>query len=197
VLVVHPSVPVHKVKDLIALARARPGQLSYGSNGAGSPPHLAGELISTMAKLKLVHVPYKGGGDAAVATAGGQIEMSFPTVPPALSLMDAGKVRALAVTSAKRASILSAIPTLDESGLAGYDISNWNGVSTTAGVPRDIVMKLNTAIASVVNTPEMKETFNRQGIEPQTNTPEQFAAFIRNEIARNTTLIKLSGAKVE
>ncbi len=197
VLVVHPSVPARSVKELIALARARPGMMRYASNGAGSPPHLASELFGTMAKLKLVHVPYKGGGDAVIATASGEIDMSFPTVPAAMPLLGTNKFRPLAVTTPRRSSALASVPTLDEAGLPGYQFSNWNGVGTTAGVPRDIIMRLNAAIAKVVNTPEMKKAFNDQGIEPQTNTPEEYAKFLRNEIARNTILIKLSGAKAE
>ena len=197
VLVVHPSVPARNVKELIALARARPGKLNYGSSGVGSSAHFACELLNSMAKVNIAHVPYKGSSEAAIAVAAGQIDMGMPSTAPALPLLEAGKLRALAVTSAKRASLLPAIPTLDESGVPGYDRTGWYGVSAPAGVPKDIIARLNAVIGNVINTPEMKETFNKQGLEPQTGTPEQFAALIHSEIAQNAKLVKLIGLKVE
>ncbi len=197
VLVVHPSVPARSVKELIALARSQPGKLNYGSVGAGSTPHLAGELLNLMAKVKIIHVPYKGGADAVIAVASGQIDMYFSSVPSLLPLLGAGKIRPLAVTSAKRASLTPSLPTLDESGLPGYDRSSWQGVVAPAGVPQDIIARINAVIGKVVNTAEMMESLNRQGLEPQTNTPEQFAAFIHGELAKNARLIKLIGVKAE
>lgn len=197
VLLVHPSVPARNAKELIALARSRPGKLSYGSVGAGSTPHLAGELLKLMAKVNIVNVPYKGGADNVIATASGQVDMSFASIPSLLPLLEAGKVRPLAVTSAKRASLLPKLPTIDESGLSGYDRSSWQGVLAPAGVPKEIVARINTAIARVVENPEINQALIKQGLEPQTNTPEQFAAFIRNELAKNADLIKLIGARAE
>lgn len=197
VLAIHPSVPARDVKDLMALARSHPGKLSYGSSGVGSSSHLMGELFNSMAKVNIAHVPYKGSADSAIATAAGQIEMSFPSVVALLPLQEAGKLRGLAVTSAKRASLLPSMPTLSESGLAGYDRTTWWGVVAPTGVSRDIITRLHVVIGKVVNTPEMKASINRQGLEPQTNTPEQFAAFIHGEIAQNARLIKLAGAKAE
>ena len=197
VLVVHPSVPVRNVAELTALARTRPGKLNYGSAGIGSTMHLAAELYKLMAKVEVVHVPYKGGADSVVANAAGQVDMSFPTLTTAVPLINAGKLRALAVTTAKRASLAPEIPTLDESGLKGYDRNGWFGVLAPAGVPKDIVARLNAVIAKAVNTVEMKESLSRQGFEPQTGTPEQFAALIRGEIAQNAKLIRLAGIKAE
>ena len=197
VLAIHPSLPARNVKELMALARSNPGKLSYGSSGVGSSSHLMGELFNSMAGVNVVHVPYKGSADSAIATAAGQIEMSFPSVVALLPLQEAGKLRALAVTSAKRASLLPSIPTLNESGLAGYDRTTWWGVVAPTGVSKDIITRLHAVIGKVVNTAEMKASINRQGLEPQTNTPEQFAAFIHGEIAQNARLIKLAGAKTE
>ena len=197
-LVVHPSVPARNARDLITLARSRPGKLNYGSAGVGGGVHLAGELFKLMAKVNIVHVPYKGGSaESVIAVAVGQIDISFPNITAALPLLEARKVRSLAVTSAKRASLMPSIPTLDESGLPGYDRSTWYGLLAPAGVPKVIIAQLHAVIDKVVNAPEMKESFNKQGAEPQTNTPEQFAALIRSELAQNASLVKLAGLKVE
>jgi tripartite-type tricarboxylate transporter receptor subunit TctC len=197
VLVVHPSVPAHNVAELIALARSRPGKLNYGSNGVGAAIHLAAELFNWMAKTNIVHVAYKGSAEYVVAVAAGEIDMSFSTLTAVLPLLKVDKLRALAVTSAKRASLTPSLPTLGESGLPGYDRSTWFGVLTPAGVPKDIIAQLNAVIGKIVNTPEMSEAFSQQGLEPQTGTPEQFAALIRSEIAQNARLIKLAGVKPE
>jgi len=197
VLTVHPSVPARNVKELIALAQSRPGKLSYGSSGVGSSSHLMGELFNLMAEVNIAHVPYKGSADSAIATAAGQIEVSFPSVASVGPLLDAGKLRALAVTGAKRASSLPSIPTISESGLTGYERATWFGVIAPSGVPKDIITRLHAVIGKIVAAPEMKAALNKQGLEPQTNTPEEFAALIHREIALNAKLIKLSGAKTE
>ena len=197
VFVVHPSVPARDVKEVIALARSRPGKLNYGSDGIGGTAHLAGELFNLIAKVKLVHVPFKGAADAVIATASDQVDMNFPSAPAAMPLVGAGKLRALAVTSAKRSSLMPSIPSLDESGLPGYDIFAWFGVLAPAAVPKDIIAQLNAAIIKVVNTPELKEAINKQGMEPQTNSPEQFAAFMRSLRGQIDKLVKLAGMKVE
>jgi tripartite-type tricarboxylate transporter receptor subunit TctC len=196
-LVVHPSVPARNVGDLIALARSRPGKLNYGSNGVGTVVHLAFELFNWMAKVNVVHVTYKGASEYVVAVAAGEVDMSLPTIASALPLLKVGKLRALAVTSAKRASLMPSMPTLDESGLPGYNRSTWFGMLTPAAVPKDIIALLNAVLGKIVNTSEMKEAFSQQGLEPQTGTPEQFAVLIRGEIAQNARLIKLAGAKTE
>jgi len=197
VLAVHPSVPARDVRELIALARVQSGKLNFGSSGTGGAAHLAGELFNLMAKVSIVHVPYKGGAEAAVANASGQIDLSYPSIPAALPLVQAGKIRALAVTRAKRTSFLPDVPTLHESGLTGYDYYIWYGVLAPAGVPKDIIARLNTVIGKIMNTAEMKELFKRQGLEPQTDSPEQFAAFIHHELVQYRKLIKAAGIKAE
>ena len=196
-LTTHPSVPARNIKELIALARKLPGKLSFGSSGVGASPHLAAELFKSMAEINIMHVPYKGGSDSIVATAAGQIDMSFTTITAALPLLGANKLKALAVTTARRASLLPAVPTMSESGLSGYNYSVWYGVLTPSASPADVIGRLNTAIVKVVNTPEMKDALNKQGLEPQTSTPTEFAAFIRGELVQNAKLIKLADVKPE
>lgn len=196
-LVVHPSVPARNVKELVALARAHPGKLNYASSGIGSSAHLSAEVFNSIAKVAIVHVPYKGVSDGVTATASGQVDMIFASIPAARPLLEAGKVRSLAVSTRKRTSLMPSMPTLDESGVPGYDRSGWYGVLAPAGLSRDVVMRLNAIIGKVVNTPEMKEAFNRQGLEPATSTPEEFGQFIRNEVAQNIEVVKAAGIKIE
>jgi len=197
VLAVHPSVPARNANELIAIARAQPGKLNYSSPGVGTSSYLAAELFNQMAKTKITHVAYKGGSDAIVAVVSGQIDISYPSIPALRPFLESGRLRPLAVTSARRASSLPAIPTLAESGLPGYDRSSWYGVVAPAAVPKQIVARLNAAIAAAVQVPEMNEALNRQGLEPQTGTPEQFAAFIRSQIRQNAELIRSIGTKPE
>lgn len=194
-LVSHPSVPARNVKELIALARARPGQLNYASSGIGSSAHLSNELFNSMAKVSITHVPYKGVAEGVTALAGGQVDMVFGSFPATLPLYEAGKIRMLAVSTLKRTSVMPALPTVDESGVKGYERYGWYGVMAPAGVPKDTIAKLNAGIVKVTSTPEMRETLTRQGLDPQTNTPEQFAAFIRSELVQTAKLIKASGAQ--
>jgi tripartite-type tricarboxylate transporter receptor subunit TctC len=197
VLVVHPSMQVKDVKELIAMARSRPGKLNYGSSGMGGSAHFAGELFNMMAKVDMTHVPYKGGADAVVATAAGQIEVSYPSVPSALPLIAGGKVRPLAVASIKRVSSLPNVPTLDESGLTGYDLSVWYGMLAPTGTPQAIITSLNGALNKLINTPEMKDIFNKGGLELQTSTTQEFAALINREIDLYARLSKQAGMKAE
>lgn len=194
-LALHPSVPARDVKGFIALARSRPGNLTYGSAGVGSAVHLATELFIYMAHVKILHVPYKGGSESVVATASGQVDASFVSIPAGMPLLKGGKLRALAVTSARRAALMPSLPTLSESGLTGYDRVGWFGVIAPAGVPPRIVGQLNAAIRKAAESADMKESLHRQGFEPQPNTPEQFSAFIKNEIAQNAKLIRLIGLR--
>jgi len=197
VLIVHPSVPVRNVRELIALACANPGKLTYGSSGVGSSVHLAGELLNVKANLKIVHVPYKSSADSARATASGEVGLSFPGIPGALPFLYAKKIRALAVTSKKRVAMMAETPTLNESGVPGYDRYGWYGVLAPAGTPKDIIARINAAMSEVINVAEMKAALNLQGLEPQTTTPEQFGAFIQADIMENAKLIKLIGLKAE
>jgi tripartite-type tricarboxylate transporter receptor subunit TctC len=196
-LVVHPSLPVKTVKELIALAKARPGQLIYASAGNGTPPHLAAELFKTMAGVDMVHVPYKGNTPAFVDLISGQVSLSFPTVPSALPHVQAGRLRAVALTSRKRSAVMPQLPTIDESGLPGYDTSSWFGMLAPAGTPPEIVLKLQQEMARVLQLPDIRQKLLSQGLEPVGDTPEQFAATIRSEIAKWAKVVKASGAKIE
>ena len=197
-LAVSPGLPVHNVKELIALAKSQPaGKMSFGSSGVGSSSHLMGELFNSMADVKITHVPYKGSADSAIATAAGQIEMSYPSVASVGPLMESGKIRVIAVTGPKRASALPSIPTISEAGLPGYERTTWFGVTAPAGVSKDIIARLNAAIVKVGASAEMKSMLNKQNLESENNTPEQFAALIHREIALNAKLIQAAGIKPE
>lgn len=197
-LVINPALPVRSVKELIALAKSQPpGKMSYGSSGVGSSSHLMGELFNLMADLHITHVPYKGSVESALATAAGQIEMSYPSVVSVGPLLESGKLRAIAVTGPKRAASLPSIPTINEAGLTGYERSTWFGIVAPGGVAKDIVTRLNAVIVKIGATAEMKATLSKQGLESETGTPEQFAALIHREIALNGKLIRLAGVKTE
>ena len=196
-LAVHPSVPVRDAQGLIALARARPGQLTFGSPGIGTSAHLAGEAFLMMAGAKMLHIPYKGAPEVIVGVVSGQIDVGVPTVTGALPLVNQGKLKVLAVSTSRRSALMPTVPTLDESGLKGYQRAGWNGFLAPAGVPREIITRLNTLIVKTANAPEMREALVKQGLEVQTTTPEEFAAFIRNERAQNAKLVKFAGIKSE
>ena len=197
VLTVHPLVPAHNAGELIALARSRPGSLNFGSSGNGSAQYLAGELFQSVTRVKLMHVPYKGGAQAAVATAGGEVDMSFTTVPSALPLLESRKLRLIAITTPERVSFMPAAPTLQEQGVAGYDYSAWYGVLAPAGVAPEVLARLNGAIKAAVSAADVREAFNKGGLEASSNTPEQFRAFMRHQLAKSARLIKDAGLKVE
>jgi len=196
-LVVHPSVPARNVKELIALARRSPGKLNFGSSGNGSAQHLAGELFNLMANVKIMHVPFKGGAQSSVAAASGEIDMIFATIPSASPFINSGKLRLLAITLPQRASFLPDAPTLSESGLPGYEYTAWYGVTAPAGTPPEIIARLNDAIVKIVNTPEMKDVLNKGGLEPRTNTPREFAAFVKSQLEKSRKLAKLAGITSE
>ncbi len=196
-LVVHPSVPVRDVKAFIALARSQPGKLTFSTPGVGSSAHFAGEVFKMMADVKMLHVPYRGPPEATTAVISGEVDVNFPSVTGALPLVETGRLKALAVSSAKRSSSLPSVPTLDEAGLTGYERTGWNGVLAPAGVPKEIIARLNAAIVKAVDSPEMKQAIVKQGLEAQTGTPEQFAAFIRDQLAQNAKVVKFAGIKTE
>jgi tripartite-type tricarboxylate transporter receptor subunit TctC len=196
-LVVHPAVPAHNVKELITLARRNPGKLSYGSSGNGGAQHFAGELFNLMANVKIAHVPFKGGSQSSVATAGGEIEMSFATIPSASPFINSGRLRLLAITLLERVSFLPDTPTVHEAGVPGYEQAAWYGVLAPAGTPPEIIARLNDAIIKVVNTPDMKDLFNKGGLEPRTNTPREFAVFVKNQLEKSRKLTKLAGITSE
>jgi tripartite-type tricarboxylate transporter receptor subunit TctC len=197
VLAVHPSVPARNVRQLIALARANPAKLNYGSSGSGGTTHLMGELFASLAQAKLAHIPYKGSSENAMAVVGGQVEIGFLDITATLPLVSSGKLVPLAVTTLKRALLMPTLPTLDESGLPGYDYAGWNGLSVPAAVPKDIVMRLNRAVERVVQATATREALLKQGMESQTGSPEQFAAFINAAGVKNAKLLALAGLKAE
>lgn len=194
-VVVNPSFPVASIAELIAYAKANPGKLNYGTAGAGSSQHLAGELFKTMAGIDLVHVPYKGAGPAIIDLLAGQIPLMFVDTSTSLPHVRAGRLRALAVTSAKRDPQLPNVPTVAESGLPGFEVNAWFGVFVPAGTPREIVNRLNADIVRGLAAPEVRERLLALGVEPVTSTPEQFAAFVKSEIAKWGRVVRQSGAR--
>lgn len=197
VLVVHPSLSAHSVKELIALAKSEPHPLNYASGGNGTGGHLAMELFKTMAGVNMVHVPYKGIGPASNDLLGGQVSLMFLQMAVARPLILAGKLRALAVAGGQRSQAMPELPTVAEAGLPGFDVNPWFGIITRAETPKDIVAKLSTEIGKIMRLPEVKERLSSQGGEPVTDTPEEFAAFIKAEIVKWTKVIKESGARVD
>ena len=197
ILVVHPSVPVKSVKELIALARARPGQLDYASSGSGSSAHLAAELFDNMAGVKMNHIPYKGGGPAVVALVGGQCSVGFATTPSVISHVKSGRMRGLAVTSAERSSSTPELPTISEAGVAGYEAGTWYGVLVPTGTSREIVARLHAESVKLLKLPDVKTRLDTAGFEPIGNTPEQFGTYIRTEIEKWGKVVKTSGARAD
>ena len=196
-LVTHPSVPAKTVRELIALARAAPGKLSYGSGGSGSPPHLTAELFKTASGTNLVHIPYKGSAPSVLALVAGQIDLSFSTVVITLPQVSARRLLALAVTSPGRAKVMPDLPTMIEAGISGFESQQWFGLFGPAELPKDIVDKLNAEATRIVQMPDIRERLARDGAEPGALTREQFAAFIRADAARWSRVVKASGAKAE
>lgn len=196
-LVVNPALPARDVRELVALARARPGALNYGSPGVGNSQHLAGEFFNQLAGVQIVHVPFKGGAEAINAVVAGDIQVAFASLAPAMPLVEAGKLRLLAVTPSRRSAATPATPTLVEAGVAGYDRSTWFGVAAPAGTPREIVQRLNAAITRAMQGDDTRQTLVRQGLEPFAATPEQFGAFVTKELESNAALVKTMGIKAE
>ena len=197
VVTVHPGLPAKTVKEVIALAKAKPGQLSYASSGAGSITHLSSELFLSMAGIKLVHVPYKGTGPALIDTVGGQVAMFFGDAPPTLPHVKAGKLRGLAVTTRERIAAAPDIPTLHEAGVPGYEVLLWQGMIGPKGVPGAIVTKVHGEIVRAFNSKEMVARFVNDGISPSNATPEQFGARIRNELEVWRKVVQQTGIKVD
>jgi tripartite-type tricarboxylate transporter receptor subunit TctC len=195
VLVVHPSLPAKSVKELVAFARARPGQLSYASAGSGGVQHLSGELFKLTMKLDLVHVPYKGAGPVMPDLIGGHVPMFFSGMPPAMPHVKAGKLRALAVTTAKRSSAAPDLPTMGESGVAGFDISNWFAYFVPSGTPVTVIARLNAEVNRGLGQPDVREKLANVGAEAVGTSPEELAKFVRAETEKFERLVRLSGAK--
>ncbi len=196
-LVSHPSVPIASVQDLIRIAKAKPGLLSYGSSGIGASPHLAGELFKYMTRTDIVHVPYKGAGAAFLDLISGRIDLMFPVYASVLPQVNAKKLRPVAITSLKRAAALPLVPTVDESGLKGFEVSNWFGVLAPAGTPKNAVDRLNTAIVTAFKMVETVDFLATQGLDAATSTPDQLLAYMREEIAKWGRVVKAANIKPE
>lgn len=197
VLVVHPDLPVRSVRDLVAYARANPGRLSFGSAGAGTDTHLAGELFKAMTGTEMMHVPYKGGAPAILDVAAGRVQLSFMSVATTMSFIKAGKLRPIAMTGARRFELLADLPTIAEAGVPGYEINNWYGLFVPTGTPADIVRRLQAETARAVQKPDVRAKLIAAGLEPAVNTPEEFAAYLKSEDAKWSKIVRDSGATVD
>ena len=196
-LAVHPSLPVKSVKDLIALAKARPGQLNFASSGVGAPPHLAGELFKAMAGVNLTHVAFKGDAPALIDLVGGHVELAFMTLSATAPLVKGGKLRGLAVTSSKRSSLTPELPTIAEAALPGYEMSTWWGLLAPAKTSNDIVTKLHAAVAKIIAEPEFRKRLADLGVEAESMTPQQFGAFVKEQKEKYAKLARTAGVKPE
>jgi tripartite-type tricarboxylate transporter receptor subunit TctC len=192
-LVVNPSLPVKSVKELIALARARPGELNYASGGVGTTPHLAGELLATMARIKVVHIAYKGEAPGLIDVIAGHVPVMFTNISASQAFVQAGKLRALAVTSLRPSPAMPGMPTMAESGLPGFEVVGFFGVLAPAATPRDVVARLNAEINKALSRPDMRERFASQALDPGNITAEQFADYIKVEVGRWGKLIRDAG----
>ena len=190
VLIVHPSVPVSTVKEFIALAKSRPGKLTYATSGVGSSQHIAAELVMMMTGTSMVHVPYKGGAPALIDVVGGQVDLMFETAPSAMQYVKNGRVRSLGVTTLKRNGMLQDVPTLSEAGLSGYEFRGWIGLVGPAAVPRDIIARLNSEVQKMIDSPDVGGKLVAMGLDVAGGKPEQFAAFLREDSARYAKIVK-------
>ena len=197
VLVLHPSVPAKTVAQFIDLLKKQPGKLNCASSGVGAPPHLALELFQSMTGTKMNHIPYKGATPALTDLVGGQVDLYFAGISGAIPHIQSGRLRTLAVTGKKRSVVLPEVPTLDQSGLKGYDVATWFGVLAPAGTPRDIINRLNAATVKAVSLPDTREKLLAAGAEPDSSTPEEFAKHIREEIVKFREIVRTSGAKLD
>ena len=197
-IVVHPSLPVKTVKDLIALAKAHPNALNFGSAGSGSPNHLAIELFKTMAGVSMVHVPYKGGSGQMVGDLlAGQVQLASIGLPPAMPHLKSGKLRVIAVTGAKRSPLLPDVPTVSEGGLRGFDVTSWYGMFGPAGLPRELISKVNADIAAALASPDVKDRLASSGADPAPGSPEELGKLVREEVAKWAKVVAESGARVD
>ena len=193
VLILHPSIPAKNVRELVAYAKANPGKLTYASTGAGSSPHLCAELFSTLAGIRMLHVPYKGAAPATTDLLGGQVALTFSNPTSAIPHVASGRIRALAVTGARRFSQLPELPTMIEEGFPDFDLTAWYGVMAPRGTPPDIVNRLNGALVKILQVPAVKELLEKQGLEAQSSTPTELMAELRDDIAKYARLLKDAG----
>lgn len=197
VLDVHPSVPARSVKELVALAKSRPGRLNFGSSGQGATAHLATEQFMSLARVRMTHVPYKGAAPAMTALIAGEVDVLFDSMPTTLPHARAGRIRALAVTTSQRSPLLPELPALDEAGVKGYELANWMGIFAPAGTPRPVIERLNAAINNATRTAELRERLSGQGAEPLSGTPEDLAVYLRRELDKYGRIIREAGVKAE
>ena len=197
VLVSHPSFPARTVKDLIAMARAKPGAITYGSPGNGTSGHLSVEMIRVAGKIDMVHVPYKGAAPALTDLLGGQITIYFSSIPPSVALIKSGRLKALGTSGARRAAALPDVPTVAESGIPGFSVDNWYGVVGPVGMPKEAIARLNAELVKVLASPELRERFTADGSEAISSTPEQFGAFIRDEVQKWGKVVRAANVKVD
>jgi tripartite-type tricarboxylate transporter receptor subunit TctC len=196
-LCAHPSVPVRNVKELIALARKHPGELSYSSAGSGSQPHLTAEMFKTMTGVNLLHVPYKGASPQMIGLLGGEVAVSWATAPSGVPFVKAGKLRPLGVSSSRRMPALPDVPTIAEAGVPGYDAMGWNGLVGPAHIPPAVVQKINASVVKIFNTPEVRNRFVALGAEPIPSTPDAFASLMQAELPKWAKIVKESGARLD
>jgi tripartite-type tricarboxylate transporter receptor subunit TctC len=196
-LVANPSVPVNTVKELLNYARTNPGKLNYASTGNGSSNHLSFELFKSMTRTQITHVPYKGSAPAVTDLIGGQIDLMFDNTPNVLPQVRAGKLKAIAVSSKNRSSLAPEVPTVDEAGVPGYDVTVWFGILTVAGTPREVVQRLNTEMVKIITSPEVKERFRKSGIDVVASSSEQFSDFLKSEVARWAKVVQDANIKAD
>jgi len=195
VMVVHPSVPAKSVKELVAIAKAKPRGLNYASSGNGTPYHLAGELFKSMASVEIIHVPYKGSSEARTGVMSGQVELMFDAITTMTPIIKAGRVRALGTTGLKRSSVLPEVPTVSEAGVKDYEATIWLGVMAPTGTPKAVIDRLNAEVAKVVARPDVKKAWNEQGAEPLSMNAAEFEKYLNDDIAKWTKVVKASGAR--
>ena len=197
IVVVHPSLPARSIRELIVLAKARPGELDVASSGAGSSAHLASELFNSLAGTRMNHVPYKGGGPAVAALVSGEVSVGFATMPSVISHVKSGKMRALAVTTVKRSPATPDLPTVSEAGLTGYEAGTWYGLLVPVGAPKEALARLHVDSMKVLSAPDVKQRLDAAGFEPIGSTPEQFGTYIRSEVDKWTKVVRAAGVRVE
>jgi tripartite-type tricarboxylate transporter receptor subunit TctC len=197
VMITHPSVPARSIKEFVALAKSRPGRITMASAGSGTTNHLSGELFQSATGIKMIHVPYKGSGPALIDLMGGQVDVHFDQLSSAIGFIQSGKLRALAVTTLKRAAAMPELPTMNESGIPGFDASTFTGIVLPAATPRDVVTKLHSALVKVLRLKATRDSFARFGAETLESTPEEFARFVRDDLAKWSKVIREAGIKLE